>query len=56
MLKRHLKHYVISVVSQNPYPNEVEGELNNYASLGWTFKSAIPYLDGHMMLIFERED
>lgn len=50
-----MKRYTVSVTSQNPQPSEVQNELYNYALLGWTLKSAITYLNDHIMLIFERE-
>lgn len=51
-----VKKYTVSVINANPHPNEVVNELNNYASLGWQFKNTISYLDGSIMLIFERDD
>lgn len=51
-----MKVYTVSFLSANPGPNEVNNELNNYASLGWTFKTAITNSNGHVMLIFERNN
>lgn len=55
-MKHKTKKYTVSYLSTNPGPNEVDNELNGYASLGWTFKTAIQNPDGHIMLIFERDD
>lgn len=55
-MKHKVKKYTVSYLSINPGPNEVTNELNNYTSLGWTFKAAITISNGHIMLIFERDD
>jgi hypothetical protein len=48
------ERYVICVISDS-CPEDMENTLNNYAELGWRFKSVISYHSGKMVLIFEKE-
>ena len=47
------ERYVICVISD--CPEDMENTLNNYAELGWKFKSVVSYHSGKMILIFEKE-